>query len=47
MNKKLVSALLCGAMVLGTATTAFAGTADGNPKIAGYGRRIQANRRYP
>lgn len=29
MNKKLVSALLCAAMVVAPATTAFAGTADG------------------
>ena len=29
MNKKLVSTLLCGAMVLASATPAFAGVADG------------------
>lgn len=29
MNKKLVSALLCAAMVVGSATTVFAGSADG------------------
>ena len=29
MNKKIVSALLCGAMVLATATPALAGEADG------------------
>lgn len=29
MNKKAVSVLLCAAMVVGTATTAFAGAADG------------------
>lgn len=37
MNKKLVSALLCGAMVLATATPAFAGVADGQ-KIALVGK---------
>ena len=38
MNKKLVSALLCGAMVLGTASSALAaGTADGQ-KIALVGK---------
>ena len=37
MNKKVVSAILCCAMVLGTATTAFAGTADGK-KIALVGK---------
>ena len=37
MNKKVVSAILCGAMVLGTATTAFAGTAYGK-KIALVGK---------
>ena len=33
MNKKMVSALLCATMVLGCATTAFAGSADGK-KVA-------------
>ncbi|MCF0133116.1 MAG: substrate-binding domain-containing protein [Blautia sp.] len=37
MNKKVVSTILVGAMVLGTATTAFAGTADGK-KIALVGK---------
>ena len=29
MNKKIVSALLCGAMILGSAVPAMAGSADG------------------
>ena len=29
MNKKIVSAVLCGAMILGSAVPAMAGTADG------------------
>ena len=37
MNKKLVSTLLCGAMVLASATPAFAGVADGQ-KIALVGK---------
>ncbi len=37
MNKKIVSALLCGAMVLATATPALAGEADGQ-KIALVGK---------
>ena len=37
MNKKIVSALLCGAMILGSAVPAMAGTADGK-KIALVGK---------
>ena len=37
MNKKLVSALLCGAMILGAVSPVFAGTADGQ-KIALVGK---------
>ena len=37
MNKKIVSALLCGTMVLATATPALAGEADGQ-KIALVGK---------
>ena len=36
MNKKIVSALLCGAMILGSAVPAMAGSADGK-KIALFG----------
>ena len=36
MNKKIVSAVLCGAMILGSAVPAMAGTADGK-KIALFG----------
>ena len=37
MNKKIVSAVLCGAMILGSAVPAMAGTADGK-KIALVGK---------
>ena len=37
MNKKIVSALLCGAMILGSAVPAMAGSADGK-KIALVGK---------
>ena len=37
MNKKIISALLCGAMVLASATPVFAGVADGQ-KIALVGK---------
>ena len=37
MNKKIVSAILCGAMILGSAVPAMAGSADGK-KIALVGK---------
>ena len=39
MNKKIVSALLCGAMILGSAVPAMAGSADGK-KIALVGKSL-------
>ena len=45
MNKKIVSALLCGAMILGSAVPAMAGSADGK-KIALVGKYIQLHDAY-
>ncbi len=36
MNKKIVSAILCGAMILGSAVPAMAGSADGKKNRTGW-----------